>query len=97
AEARAQIPALLAGDVVAVGPLLAEATLVPALLDVLEELDAQLVGVESAGAGRDDARVCVGEVDDLGVLAGELGHDLRVPVRRPAFIHDLRHALWREV
>jgi len=39
----------------------------------------------------------VGEIDHLGIVKRPFRHDLRVPVRRPAFIHDLCLGLRREV
>ena len=65
AEAEPQVPVLLRVEVVAVLPLLAELPLVPALLDVAIELDAELVRVEPPAARREHAGVVVGVVDDL--------------------------------
>ena len=97
AQAELAVPALLRLEVVAVVVLLAELPLVPAVLDVAEQLDAELVRVEAARAHGQRARVVVGVVDDLGVGEGVLGHDRGVPVAGPALVHDLGHALRGEV
>ena len=83
--------------VVAVVPLRAELALVPAFLDVAEQFDAELVGVQPLRAHGHRAGVMVGIVDDLGVGQAVLRHDRGVPVAGPAFVHDLGLALGGEV
>ena len=68
-EPEPQIPVPLRVEVVALLPLAPELPLVPALLDVAVELDAELVRVEPPAARRHDARVVVGVVDDLAPVA----------------------------
>ena len=46
---------------------------------------------------RNGSRVMVGKVDHLGVIERALGHDLCMPVGRPAFVHDFGLSLRREV
>ena len=65
AQAELLVPAGGAVVVVALVLLGAELPLVPALLDVAEQLDAELVGIEPAGLGRHRPRVVVGVVDQL--------------------------------
>ena len=93
----ASIPAPSCCEAIALVPLLAEAALVPALLDVAVQLDAELVRVELPLRRRHDARVVLGVVDDLGGLECFFREDLGMPVRRPALVHDLGHALRCEV
>src|SRR5712664_3454893 len=81
AQAQLLVPRAAGAQVVALVVLLAEAALVPALLDVAPELDAQLVRVDGAGARSHGSGVVVGVVDDLAVLEGASGHDGGVPVR----------------
>src|SRR5436190_16480592 len=81
AQAQLLVPRAAGAQVVALVVLLAEAALVPALLDVAPELDAQLVRIDGAGARSHRSRVVVGVVDDLAVLEGASGHDGGVPVR----------------
>ena len=76
---------------------LAEAAAVPAVFDVAEDFDADLVGVEVAGGHVDGAGVVVGVVDDFGGVEVVLGHDGGMPVGGPAFVHDFGHALGGEV
>src|SRR5690606_11269980 len=97
AQAEFEVPALLLRQRIALLPFLAEAPLVPPILDVAEELEAELVGIESAGTHGDGAGMAVGVVDELGGVEGAGGHDGGVPVARPALVHDLRLALGREV
>src|SRR5690348_11861010 len=97
AEAQVLVPGAAGLQVVTLVPLLAEPSLVPPLLDVPVQLDAELVGVERAGAGAEGAGVVVRVVDDL-VRGQRLpGHDRGVPVAGPPLVHDLRLALGREV
>src|SRR5205814_5754802 len=55
AEAEAAVPVAPRGHVVALFPFFAEAALVPAVLDVAVQLDAELVGVQLSGRRRGDA------------------------------------------
>src|SRR6202048_879256 len=73
------VPGAARAKVVALVVLLAETSLVPAVLDVPPQLDAELVRVDRAGPGSHGAGVVVGVIDDLGVLERLLGHDRRVP------------------
>src|SRR5581483_4298689 len=75
------VPGTARAQIVALVVFLAEATLVPAILDVAPELDPELVRVDCAGPRSHRAGVVVGVVDDLAVLEGASGHDRRVPVR----------------
>src|SRR5262249_12700906 len=96
-EPEPAVPALLDRHVLALVPLLAEPPLVPAVLDVAQELDAELVGIELPGRRRQNTGIRVGIIDDLGGLERLLRHDLRMPERGPSFIHYLRLPLRREV
>src|SRR5207249_4602488 len=42
-------------------------------------------------------RMMIGKVDDFSVVESALGHDFRVPVCGPSFVHDLRLRLRGEV
>src|SRR5712691_5987526 len=81
AEAQLAVPGAPGAQVVAVVELLAEAPLVPAVLDVPPELDAQLVGIDGAGPDSHGAGMMIGIVDDLRVLQRPGGHDRRMPIR----------------
>src|SRR5712664_1333114 len=81
AQAQLLVPSAAGAQVVALVVLLAEPALVPALLDVAPELDAQLVRVDGARARSHGSGVVVGVVDDLAVLECASGHDGGVPVR----------------
>src|SRR5215471_10008407 len=65
-EAEPKIPVLLRLERIALLPLTPELPLVPPLLDVPEELDPELVGIEPPARGGENAGVVVGVVDDLG-------------------------------
>src|SRR5262249_45845320 len=87
AQAELLVPPAALLVVVAVLVLGAELPLVPALLDIAEELDAQLVGVEPARLCRHGSRVVVGVIDQFRRLERPGRHDGRVPVRGPALVH----------
>ena len=97
AQPQLQVPRRLACAVVALVVLAAKAALVPAFLNVSQQLQPQLVGIKLAGVHGDGAGVVVGVVNDLGVRQDATGHDGAVPVASPAFVHDLSLALRREV
>ena len=97
AQSGLAVPAGALDQVLAVVVLLAEATLVPALLDVAEQLDAQLVGVQPPAPPAQRPRVVVGVVNHLRVGEDLLRHQLRVPVGRPPLVHDLGLRLRRVV
>src|SRR5262245_22935468 len=79
-EASLLVPVSPLLQIIALLVLLAEASRVPAVLDVAEQLDPQLVGVDAWTVHGERAAVVVGVVDHLGG-AHRLGrHDLRVPV-----------------
>ena len=96
-EAELLVPPPALVVIVAILIIGAELSLVPPLLDVAEQLDAELVGVEPARRGGHRARVVVGVVDQLGGVERAGGHDRRVPVRGPPLVHDLRLPLRGEV
>src|SRR3954465_6548906 len=91
------VPRAARAQVVALVVLLAEPALVPAVLDMPPELDAELVRVDGAGARSHRAGVVIGVVDDLAVLERASGHDRRVPIAGPSFVCDLRLPLPPEV
>ena len=62
-----------------------------------EQLDTHLVRVQLTGTRADGCRVVLGVVDHFRRIQRLLGHDRRMPVRSPAFVHDLRHGLGREI
>src|SRR6478609_4224645 len=76
-SATGMIPVALLLHRVALVPFLAELALVPALLDVAIQLDAELVRVEPARRGREHARARIGVVDHLRRGQRLLGEDLR--------------------
>ncbi len=84
-------------QIVALLVFLAEAAAVPAVFDVAEQLDAQLVGIEPRRRAGHRARVMVAIADQVGRLEALAGHDRRVPVAGPALVHDLGLALRGEV
>ena len=75
--AEAHVPRLLLDHVLAVVPLLAEPALVPPVLDVAEQLHAELVRVQVPRARRHDGGVVVRVVEDLARVAHALGHEPR--------------------
>ena len=79
-ESGLEIPLAPLAQVVAVVVVLAEAPLVPAVLDVAEELDPEPVGVQGPGLHPHRARVVIRIVDDLRIAQRLLGHDRGVPV-----------------
>src|SRR6516225_1183658 len=89
AQAKAFIPLALLVEVVALLPLLAELAGVPAVLDVAQQFDADLVGVEPAAGHGHGAGVVVGVVDTLPRLQRLLGHDGGVPKTGPPFVEYL--------
>src|SRR4029079_12428166 len=84
-------------EVLALVPLAPEPSLVQALLDVAQQLDADLVRVELPRRGREHAGVVVSVVDDLADLELALRNDPAVRVGVPALIEDLGLPLRREV
>src|SRR5207244_2542013 len=76
-EPETQIPMLLRLERIALFPLAPELPLVPAVLDVPEELHAELVRVQPALRRREHARVVIGVIDDLGSVENLLRHDFR--------------------
>ena len=97
AQAGVGVPVAAGAVVVAVVELLAERAAVPAVLDVAEQLDAELVRVELRRRAGQRAAVVVAIVDHLGRRQALPGHDRRVPVAGPAFVHDLGLGLRGEV
>src|SRR5271165_7578433 len=79
--------------VIAFLPFRTELPLVPALFDISQQLDTELVGIEAARLGGHCPRVVVGVIDELRGMEDLLGHDRRVPERGPALVHDLGLAL----
>jgi len=59
--------------------LLAEFALVPAVFDIAEKLDADLVRIEIAGRHVNGAAVVIGVVDDLLGFDEMLGHQRAMP------------------
>ena len=58
-------------------------------LDVLEDAEADLIGVEAVAPGGADAAVQGGELDELGIIQVEVPQDAVVPVAGPALVADL--------
>src|SRR5438477_2861381 len=79
AEPQLLVPGAPGAEVVALVILFTESPFVPAVLDVAPQFDAELVGIDGAGARSHRAAVMVGVVDDLMILERLLGHDRRVP------------------
>src|SRR5262249_45403448 len=59
---------------------------VPAMLDIAQQLDAQLVRVETCPVSRHRSGMVVGVVDALPRLEGVLGHDRAVPEAGPSLV-----------
>src|SRR5438876_2268861 len=78
AQAELLVPGSAGAEIVALVVFLAEASLVPAVLDVPPGLDPELVRIDGAGPRSHRAGVVVGVVDDLAVLQGASGHDRRM-------------------
>ena len=93
AEAQAFVPVLLLAEVFGFLVFLAELALVPAIFDVAEQLDADLVRIEIPRRHVNRAAVMVGIVDDFRGIDKVLGHQRGMPVGGPAFVHDLGHRL----
>ena len=87
----------LSDVVVAVVVVFAELAFVPAVFDVFPQLEPEPVRIDLSRMRRDGAGMMVGKIDHLGVVQRAFGHDLRVPVSGPAFVHDLGLGLRREV
>ena len=97
AEAELFIPVLSFAEVVAGFILGSEAAFVPAVFDITEEFDTELVRIEAIGAGGHGAAVVVGVVDHFGVEEAVTSHDGGVPIAGPAFVHDFGLSLGGEV
>lgn len=77
------------GGVILQFPDLKDPLAAEALLDVLEDLETDVVGVDRGAAGDADPAVELAELDELIVSQVELPHDPVVPERCPAFVHNL--------
>ena len=97
-QASARIPFSFRGQVVAIFVLAPEAAAIPAIFDIAEQLNAQLVGIQSSRrTGQCSGRV-IGIADDVAAVADPVSsHDGGVPVGGPAFVHDLGLTLRGEV
>src|SRR5256885_3094622 len=80
------VPGAAGAQVVALVVFLAEAALVPAVLDVAPELDAQLVRIDGAGAGTPPAGGVGGVIHDLAFPPRLGGPGHRVAIAGPSFI-----------
>src|SRR3954463_2178421 len=96
-QAELLVPGAAGAQVVALVVFLAEASLVPAVLDMAPELDAQLVGVDGAGTGTHGAAVMVGVINNFIILQSLLRHYRTVPKTRPTFVCDFRLTLRRKI
>src|SRR6267154_1306496 len=85
-EAELLVPGAPGAEVVALVVFLAEASLVPAVLDVAPELDAQLVRVDGAGTGSHGPAMVVGIIDNFIILQCLLRHYRTVPKTCPSFV-----------
>ncbi len=70
---------------------------VPAVLDVAQERQSELVGIDLAGRRRERAGVLVAVVRELRLVEELRRHQAAVDPTRPALVEDLGHRLRSEV
>ena len=97
AEAQLLVPAGFRHEIVAVVVILSELAAIPAIFNLAEKLNADLIRIDPARLHRHDARMVIAEIDDLRILERLFGQNLRVPVRGPALVHDFGLPLRREI
>src|SRR5262249_1049558 len=77
--------------------LLLDLRLVPAPLDVLPYLHAEMIRVDRAARGAQHLIVAYDELELHALRQLERVEDALMPEARPAFVHDLGFDLWDEV
>src|SRR5258708_1624006 len=93
AQAKLPVPFTTFVEVIAFIVFLAKLSRVPPVLDIPEKLDTQLVWVNASALSSHRSRMVIGIIDQLRGGQALFGHDGGVPIRCPAFVHDLRLAL----
>ena len=97
AEAEAEIPLAFRAVIVALVVILSKFAFVPTIFDVLPKLKSQPVRIDLSRMRGNGPGVMIGKVDHFRIIQRALGHDFRVPIGGPAFVHDLRLGLRREI
>src|SRR5262245_42714851 len=86
AQAQLPVPVPPLFQVITFLVFLAEAAGVPAVLDIAEQFDAELVGVDARAMHGERAAMVVGIVDHLGGTLSFCCHYLCMPVAGPPFV-----------
>src|SRR5438093_12935299 len=79
-ETEADVPFAFADVIVALVVVLAEFAFIPAILDILPELEPQPVGMDLSGMRGNRAGVVIAEVDRFRIAQPALRPGLRVPI-----------------